>query len=321
MTKVHPIDNKSHQKDEIWTRHIVSAVASGLKHHFSDPWNIYDFIALTTAVVAAVGRLLDHIDQGSRLNDQIFAWGLALMWGRFLKILSIFHLTGPFLKMFFTMVFKDLMRFLIVVVLMELPFIAAISYLESGFGGNENFATFSSSAVSFFRVAIDNGAPDIGSVTGSSVVLFSIGIVLLVILLLNLLIAMFSKTIDDIHGKSTQEYLHEMTKVTFEWTRVSKVASPGVFAMSFKEFVANVMAQWVWNSELALSGWRKKFVVYHAGWLCDLNDNASIPVNADLSPSPVFDSQHFEYLVNKCSSDYQNWRENVLQDFSQEQKC
>jgi len=222
--------------------------------------------------------------------------------------------------MFFTMIFKDLLPFIIVVVLMELPFIAAISYLESGYGGNENFATFASSALSFFKVAIDSGAPEITSVTGSSVVLFSIGIVLLVVLLLNLLIAMFSKTIDDVHGNSTQEYLLEMTKVTFEWTRASKLPSPLTFAMAFKEYVMDMVAKCIFKDTGTILRC-KKFVVYHAGWRCDLKDANSVPVESDLSPTPIFDRKHFELITNNGSpwsqDDYRTWCKKVLEDWSQ----
>jgi hypothetical protein len=161
------------------------------------PWNVYDIISLSTAVAAAVTRGMVHSrasDVSAAASNQVYAWALALLWGRLANVLLVISFIGPLIIMVFVMLFKDLTKFVFLVVMLELPFVAALHFLERS---NEDFATFPQSALSFFKIVIGQG-PDITSVTTSlsSPILLAVGTVLLTVLLLNLLIAMFSKTFD-----------------------------------------------------------------------------------------------------------------------------
>jgi hypothetical protein len=118
-----------------------------------------------------------------------------------------------------------------------LPFVAALYFLESG-GGNEAFATFHDSALSFFRILISQG-PDISSVTASSTVLLSLGTVLLSVLLLNLLIAMFSKNFDAIVENSAQEYLLQKAQLTFSWLRTPRMPPPLSLMFALRDWGMN----------------------------------------------------------------------------------
>ena len=117
-----------------------------------DPWNVYDLVALTLAIAAAVTRFMVFAAFGgvsAVSSNQLFAWALAMMWGRLLNVLSVFSFIGPLLIMVFVMLFRDLKKFAVLVVLMEMPFVAALHFLENS---NDEFATLSISGVSFFKV-------------------------------------------------------------------------------------------------------------------------------------------------------------------------
>jgi len=249
-----------------------------------DPWNVYDVISLSAAVAAAFVRGFVHAGVGdvtAAASNQLYAWALALLWGRLVNVLSVVSFTGPLLIMVLVMVFRDLSKFASLVVLMELPFVAALYFLESGNGGNEAFATFPDSAVSFFKIVIGQG-PDISNVTASSSVLLSIGSVLLSVLLLNLLIALFSKTFDTIVENSTQEYLLQKTQLTFTWLRAPRMPPPLACPLALRDWAMNMLARHVWRS--------KNFIWCCAGWDWDYKERVE-------PPPPTFDRKHFYGIV------------------------
>jgi ankyrin repeat protein/uncharacterized coiled-coil protein SlyX len=257
-----------------------------------DPWNIYDVISLSAAVAAAFVRGVVHAGVGdatAAASNQLYAWALALLWGRLVNVLSVVSFIGPLLIMVLVMVFRDLSKFAFLVVLMELPFVAALYFLESGNGGNEAFATFSDSALSFFKIVIGQG-PEIGSVTASSSILLSIGSVLLSVLLLNLLIAMFSKTFDTIVENSTQEFLLQKAQLTFAWKRAPRLPPPLASPVALRDWVMSMVARHLWRNET--------FGQYFAGWkeVCDPYGDDSY-VDAEEEPLPTFDRLHFYRIV------------------------
>jgi hypothetical protein len=228
----------------IMKNHRLSAPKAILKY-IEDPWNVYDAIALCTAVAAAFVRGLVRSgvgDASAAASDELCAWALALLWGRLVNVLAAFSFVGPLLIMVFVMVFKDLTKFAVLVVLMELPFVAALYFLESGDAGNEAFATFPVSALSFFKIVIGQG-PDISSLTASAAVLLSLGSVLLSVLLVNLLIAMFSKTFDTIIENSTQEYLLQKAQLTFAWSRAPRMPPPFVCALNLRDWAMRAVSR------------------------------------------------------------------------------
>jgi hypothetical protein len=257
-----------------------------------DPWNVYDVVALSTAVAAAVMRGLVHAGVGdatAAASNQLYAWALALLWGRLVNVLSVVSFIGPLLIMVFAMVFRDLSKFVFLVALMELPFVAALYFLESGDGGNEAFATFPDSALSFFKIVIGQG-PDISSVTDSSSVLLSVGSLLLSVLLLNLLIAMFSKTFDTIVENSTQEYLLQRAQLKFTWARAPRMPPPLACALALRDWAMNMVARHVWHNAT--------FRVWFAGWDTIYNpDGPDHAVERVEPPLPTFDKKHFYEIV------------------------
>jgi len=299
-----------------------------------DPWNIYDVISLSAAVAAAFVRGFVHAGVGdvtASASNQLYAWALALLWGRLVNVLSVVSLIGPLLIMVLVMVFRDLSKFAFLVVLMELPFVAALYFLESGDGGNEAFATFPLSALSFFKIVIGQG-PDIGSVTASSSILLSIGSVLLSVLLLNLLIAMFSKTFDTIVENSTQEFLLQKAQLTFAWKRAPRLPPPLASPVAVRDWAMNMVARHVWRN--------KTFAVWFAGWKKVYNpDGSDSYVEPEEEPLPTFDRLHFHQIVfanepedeikndstkleewkaqhpKDCDEAYKPWCKQVLEDW------
>jgi ankyrin repeat protein len=309
---------------DIMKKHRLTAFDSVAKYA-EDPWNVYDVVALSTAVAAAFVRCFVYAGVGNATaaaSNQLYAWALALLWGRLVNVLSAVSLVGPLLIMVLTMVFKDLTKFAFLVALMELPFVAALYFLESGDGGNEAFATFPDSALSFFKIVIGQG-PDISSVTASSSVLLSVGSVLLSVLLLNLLIAMFSKTFDTIVENSTQEYLLQKAQLTFTWARAPRMPPPLACALVLRDWVMNMVARHVGieNSRAWCSFWE-----YDGA----LNAQRVEP------PPPTFDKKHFYEIVfsktihvweakpehgaqwmQECDAEYETWCEQVLTDLEE----
>jgi ankyrin repeat protein len=310
----------------IMKKHRLTALKAVAKYA-EDPWNVYDVISLSTAVAAAFVRGLVHAGVGdttAAASNQLYAWALALLWGRLVNVLSVVSLIGPLLIMVLVMVFRDLTKFAFLVVLMELPFVVALYFLESGDGGNEAFATFPDSALSFFKIVIGQG-PDIGSVTASSSILLSIGSVLLSVLLLNLLIAMFSKTFDTIVENSTQEYLLQKAQLTFTWMRAPRMPPPFSCALALRDLAANTVARHVWRNIF--------FAVLCSGFRDDERD--------DEPPLPIFDRLHFHRItfpkrldyetqtnpgrlkvrdteyMQECEAKYEAWCEQVLADFNE----
>jgi ankyrin repeat protein len=293
---------------DIKRKHRLTAFKAVAKYA-EDPWNVYDVVTLSAAVAAAVVRGVVYAGVGdatAAASNQLYAWALALLWGRLVNVLSVVSFIGPLLIMVLAMVFRDLSKFAFLVVLMELPFVAALYFLESGDGGNEAFATFPDSALSFFKIVIGQG-PDVSSVTASSSVLLSVGSVLLSVLLLNLLIAMFSKTFDTIVENSTQEYLLQKAQLTFTWARAPRMPPPLACALALRDWAMNMVARLWWHDEI--------FRRWFAGW-----DFGAEPVEP---PAPTFDKEHFYEIVfpyqqlQECEAKYEAWCEKVLADLEE----
>jgi hypothetical protein len=292
---------------DIMKRHKVSLFKSVLKYA-EDPWNIYDAAALSVAVAAACVRgsvRAGGVDISETTSNQLYAWALALLWGRLVNVLSAISFIGPLLIMLLVMVFKDLTKFAVLVVIIELPFVAALYFLESGVG-SEAFATFQDSALSFFKIIIGQG-PDISSVTASSSVLLSFGTVLMSVLLLNLLIAMFSKTFDTIVENSAQEYLLQKAQLTFAWKRAPRMPPPLALSFALRDWGMNQLARRVLHNET--------FKKYWAGWI-QQRDGSAFKEPAE-PPPPTFDQRHFSQIL-PCSPKFSSGlRECVLEDWKE----
>jgi hypothetical protein len=204
-----------------------------VKYFTGDWWNVYDLVSFVTAILAAVARgcVLAGVGFTASSSNQLFAWAFALMWFRILYLLSfLFPFIGMLLHMVFRMLFGDVLQFAVVAFLMLTPFVQALSFLEHGISesvdeGNLAFANSTDGYSSFFQVMIGQGPP-ISSLSASSAVLLAVGSFLLTVLLLNLLIAMFSKTFDSIHENSKQDYLLIRAQIFFGYMYSTTFPSP-----------------------------------------------------------------------------------------------
>jgi hypothetical protein len=276
----------------------------GLKKYYNDPWSLYDTISFAFAAAAALTRILLYSDATSKVEPsfarQLYAWALALLWGRLVNILAAVPFIGPLLIMVFRMVFKDLFRFAIMAVLIEMPFVIALYYLENdNFPVSNDFNTLAKSAASFFRISIAQG-PNLQDLTGSSWALFATGSVLLGVLLLNLLIAMFSKTFDIIVENSTQEFLLQKAELTFFWSRAPRMPPPMSIYISLRDALMRKLGSTICTSStfgnLFTSSYQEKSVVIFE-----------------------FHKKAFQKIipVNKGTRKYKVWMGKVLEDLEQ----
>jgi hypothetical protein len=141
----------------------------------------------------------------------VFAWAVGLLWGRAISILLTNHFVGPLLIMVFDMLFNDLSRFVVLAFFVLMPFTASLCVLEAS---NPQFATFQDSAYSFLKIVFGQG-PEFAELQASSVTILALGSVVLVVLLLNLLIALFSTTFTTILQDSTENYLLHKAQLLF----------------------------------------------------------------------------------------------------------
>ncbi len=73
--------------------------------------------------------------------------------------------------------------------------------------------------------------------------LLSVGTVLPSVLLLNLLIAMFSKTFDIIIENSTHEFLLQKAQLTFSWVHASMLPPRVALPMAVKQWMINFLGR------------------------------------------------------------------------------
>jgi len=168
--------------------------------------NWYNLLTIITAAAAAILRAKQYASPNSASVDacnQVFAWAVGLLWGRAISILLTNHFVGPLLLMVINMLFNDLSRFVVLAFFVLMPFTAALCVLEAS---NPQFATFQDSTFSFLKIVFGQG-PEFAELQASSVTILALGSVVLVVLLLNLLIALFSTTFTAILQDSTENYL------------------------------------------------------------------------------------------------------------------
>jgi hypothetical protein len=148
-------------------------------------------------------------------------------------------------------------------------------------------------ALSFFKIVIGQG-PDINSVTASSSVLLSCGSELLSVLLLNLLIAMFSKTFDTIVENLTQEYLLQRAELTCTWKRAPRNPPPLAYALALRDWAINMVARHMRCSD--------RFRVRCAGWI---ERNGFVFERDDDRVPPTFGSHFYRCVQPKKSAEFE----------------
>jgi biotin-(acetyl-CoA carboxylase) ligase len=150
------------------------------------------------------------------------------------------------------------------------------------------------------------------------------------VLLLNLLIAMFSKTFDTIVENSTQEYLLQKAQLTFTWARAPRMPPPLACALALRDWAMKMVARHVWHN--------RGFRACCAGW----DDGVLEFVEP---PPPTFDKEDFYEIVfpkkidlntkqeheenpakreewnaqwmQECEAKYEAWCEKVLADLEE----
>lgn len=295
------------------------------KYFTGDWWNIYDFVSFITAILAAVARgcVLSGVEIGftASSSDQLFAWAFALMWFRILYLLSFYlPFIGMLLHMVFRMLFGDLLKFAVVAFLMLTPFVQALSFLEHGISesvdeGNLAFASSADGYLSFFQIMIGQGPP-VSSLSASSAVLLAVGSFLLTVLLLNLLIAMFSKTFDSISENSKQDYLLIRAQIFFGY--IYSTTFPAPFALisriiaSIRQCCAPADLQ-LPTSELPKFDRKDFFVIAFAkdipDDIADEDHEAVKEWKARYKNDPQF--------IMECEARYELWCKEVLQDWEE----
>jgi hypothetical protein len=115
--------------------------------------------------------------------------------------------------------------------------------------------------------------------------LLAVGTVLLTVLLLNLLIAMFSKTFDTIVENSTQEYMLQKAQLTFVWMAAPRLPPPLALAMAIKDSVMQIIAKYACND------------INLCHIFCTGKNGAN---SGDGESSPNFDRMHFLKIAFPC---------------------
>ena len=211
--------------------------------------------------------------------------------------------------MVFRMVFKDLTRFFVLAVLIDVPFVVALFYLEQDKDPqNLDFGTFLRSAASFFKISIAQ-SPDLTTLSGSSWALYASGSVLLGVLLLNLLIAMFSKTFDIIVENATQEYLLQKAQLTFLWARAPRMPPPLNIPVALRDLIMRVLARSVFTSD--------KFSDF-----CTGNYSQKDVIGLGFSTSALnfdFNKKAFQRIFpfNKGTQKFKAWVDKIMDDLEQ----
>jgi hypothetical protein len=162
------------------------------------------------------------------------------------------------------------------------------------------------------------------------------------VLLLNLLIAMFSKTFDTIVENSTQEYLLQKAQLTFTWARAPRMPPPLACALALRDWAMNMVARHVWHNGTfreCCAGWDRD----HNNFNPDAGDYFT--VERVEPPLPTFDKKHFYEIVfpkkidssterehaknpakreewsaqwmQECDAKYEEWCEKVLADLEE----
>jgi hypothetical protein len=150
------------------------------------------------------------------------AWAILLLWARFVNVMLVFPFVGPLIITVLRMIFHDMSKFILLVVTIELPFVISLCYLNSD---REEFSSVLISASSFFKTLFGQG-PSFNDYDESSWFLLSFASIMLVVMLINLLIAMFSKTFEDVRENSSIEYQMQLLDLSFLWSQKTILPPP-----------------------------------------------------------------------------------------------
>ncbi|PAA64338.1 hypothetical protein BOX15_Mlig022043g1 [Macrostomum lignano] len=247
-----------------------------LASYFSDGWNLIDLTAILCGIISFALRLDDEISGKSEHAESVRYWALVLLsttclvyWIRLLFVSVILESLGPKLKMMALMVKKDFLPFLYILFILMIGFgvvFQALLYPPTNFGTSslspgdtDNGTEAQEIAVrmfrtTFFMIVGEYGLDDKTNLcsspdakedcvheTGSLLVtniFMVIYIVIVQILLLNVIVAMFSETIDAVNRESTAMWQFEKYDLTQEFFMRSKLPPPFNVLLELRRLIA-----------------------------------------------------------------------------------
>ncbi len=228
---------------------ILHSLGEVMLWYTNDIWNCIDLVSHLVALVAGITRGCLYAGVPNlepTAVAQLHMWAVLLLWARLVSILHVSSFLGPLLHIVEVMLTKDVPQFLVLSVLMMVPFVGSLSHR---FGDDcsvesktckdlkiEDFNGFLSAGGSFLKMFADagKGAP-LELVDGSwglqELFILYAAYILLLIALVNLLIAQFSKTFDTVFENSTKEYLLRRAELLMEWKHILYPAPFNVVAV------------------------------------------------------------------------------------------
>ncbi|CAG9467455.1 unnamed protein product [Pedinophyceae sp. YPF-701] len=197
-----------------------------IKAYTSSVFNLND-IALHIIVPVMYGMralhyFTEHSDEdpiSSHLHDMDIIFMCAssvLAWGKMARFFLTYQPLGPLVVMVFTMLRRDIARFLAILLLFFFGFVTAFYVLLRHSEDTEDFSTYPKACLASFFMLLDGVSDYIEALTSASSYMGpALGILYAVmgqVLLLNLLIAMMATSYEEVSEKAEVEYSYQVVK-------------------------------------------------------------------------------------------------------------
>ena len=189
-------------------------------------WKGIDAVTVTFALVTGIVRVATHAlhsDSLAEVEMRMRAVAYLCLWLRFVRVLSVFSFTGPLVQMIVQMFVHDLLRWAFIQVLVLVSFASALSALFSGLSENDvllneaglvAFGSMGAAMKTLTEITVGTDEP-YPERTWVLVANSSLGWFILLgyqiitsLLLLNLLIALLTHTVDSIRNRNVVEYTY-----------------------------------------------------------------------------------------------------------------
>ncbi|KAE8748924.1 hypothetical protein FOCC_FOCC004329 [Frankliniella occidentalis] len=162
---------------------------------------------------------------GDRVTEEaILVFAVPGSWFLLMFFAGAVRLTGPFVTMVYSMITGDMLTFGIIYTVVLFGFSQSFYFLYKGFPGVKNslYATYPATWMALFQITLgDYNYPDLGNTTYPSLskTVFTIFMVLVPILLLNMLIAMMGNTYAHVIEQSEKEWMKQWAKIVVNLER------------------------------------------------------------------------------------------------------
>ena len=189
-------------------------------------WKGIDAVTVTYALVTGAVRIATHVEHSETLAEvemRMRAIAYLCLWLRFVRVLSVFSFTGPLVQMIIQMFVHDLLRWAFIQVLVLVSFASALSALFSGMNeadvalneaGIYAFGSMGDAMKTLTEITVGTDEPwperTWGLVANSGLgwaILFGYQVITS-LLLMNLLIALLTHTVDTIRNRNVIEYTY-----------------------------------------------------------------------------------------------------------------